>query len=82
MSTPIRWQVPIELSPEEARVAAVPHRTGKFYMFLRKVRVELFDDVFQAELAAVSASTARNPPVPMSGFNQISRWQLRWRRAI
>jgi hypothetical protein len=53
MSTPIRWQVPIELSPEEARVAAVLHRTGKFYVFLRKVRAELFDDAFQAELAAV-----------------------------
>ncbi len=53
MPTPIRWQVPIELSPEEARVAAVLHRTGKFYVFLRKVRAELFDDAFQAELAAV-----------------------------
>ena len=53
MATPIRWQVPIELSPEEARVAAVLHRTGKFYVFLRKVRGELFDDAFQAELAAV-----------------------------
>jgi len=53
MPTPIRWQVPIELSPEEARVAAVLHRTGKFYVFLRKVRAELFDAAFQAELAAV-----------------------------
>ena len=53
MPTPIRWQVPIELSPEETRVAAVLHRTGKFYVFLRKVRAELFDDAFQAELAAV-----------------------------
>jgi hypothetical protein len=53
MPTPIRWQVPIELSPEEARVAAVLHRTGKFYVFLRKVRAALFDDAFQAELAAV-----------------------------
>jgi hypothetical protein len=53
MPTPIRWQVPSELSPEEARVAAVLHRTGKFYVFLRKVRAELFDDAFQTELAAV-----------------------------
>lgn len=34
-------------------MAAVLHRTGKFYVFLRKVRAELFDDAFQAELAAV-----------------------------
>jgi hypothetical protein len=53
MPTPIRWQVPIELTPEEARVAALLHRTGKFYVFLRRVRAELFDDAFQAELAAV-----------------------------
>lgn len=53
MPTPIRWQVPVELSVEEARVAAVLHRTGKFYVFLRSIRAELFDDAFQAELAAV-----------------------------
>ena len=53
MPTPIRWQVPVELSPEEARVAAVLHRAGKFYVFLRTVRAELFDEAFQTELAAV-----------------------------
>jgi len=53
MPTPIRWQVPVELSVEEARVAAVLRRAGKFYVFLRAIRAELFDDAFQAELAAV-----------------------------
>lgn len=53
MPTHIRWQVPVELSPEEARVAATLHRIGKFYVFLRTVRAELFDEAFQAELAAV-----------------------------
>src|SRR5882672_10223469 len=53
MPTRIRWQVPIELSPEEARLTATLHRIGKFYVFLRTVRAELFDDAFQAELAAV-----------------------------
>src|SRR6266545_1787387 len=53
MPTPIRWQVPVELSPEEADVAALLHRSGKFYVFLRRIRAELFDDAFQAELAAV-----------------------------
>lgn len=53
MPTPIRWQVPSELSPDEARLAATLHRIGKFYVFLRTVRGELFDEAFQAELAAV-----------------------------
>src|SRR6266496_1077384 len=52
MPTRIRWQVPIELSPDEARLAATLHRIGKFYVFLRAVRAELFDEAFQAELAA------------------------------
>jgi hypothetical protein len=30
------------------------HRIGKFYVFLREIRAELFDDAFQAELAAVT----------------------------
>jgi DDE family transposase/transposase-like protein DUF772 len=53
MPTPIRWTVPTELSPEEARVAAKLRRIGKFYAFLREIRAELFDEAFQAELAAV-----------------------------
>ncbi|MGH8517198.1 MAG: transposase [Panacagrimonas sp.] len=52
MPTLIRWQVPVELSSEEARLAATLHRIGKFYVFLRTVRAELFDEAFQAELAA------------------------------
>lgn len=53
MPTPIRWHVPSELSPEEAHVAAKLRRIGKFYVFLREVRAELFDEAFQAQLAAV-----------------------------
>ena len=49
MPTPIRWQVPTALSPDEARLAATLHRIGKFYVFLRTVRAELFDEAFQTE---------------------------------
>jgi hypothetical protein len=52
MPTPIRWHVPEALSPDEARVAQMLHRVGKFYVFLREVRAELFDEAFQAQLAA------------------------------
>lgn len=52
MPTPIRWSVPTALSPEETRVAAKLRRIGKFYVFLREVRAALFDEAFQAQLAA------------------------------
>lgn len=51
MTTTVRWNPPIELSPSERRIAKVLQRTGKFYVFLREVRHELFDEAFQAELA-------------------------------
>ena len=52
MPTEIRWRPPVSLSPEESLLAPKLARTGKFYLFLREVRAELFDDAFQAELAA------------------------------
>jgi hypothetical protein len=52
MPTPIRWQVPQALSTDEARVAKKLRRIGKFYVFLREVRAELFDEAFQALLSA------------------------------
>src|SRR5688500_8629933 len=53
MATTVRWKPAVELSPEEHRIAKVLKRIGKFYVFLRAVRHELFDEEFQAELAAV-----------------------------
>src|SRR3954470_23047936 len=52
MPTPIRWQVPTTLSAAEQHVANKLHRIGKFYVFLREIRAELFDEAFEAELAA------------------------------
>src|SRR4030095_3387606 len=51
MPTSIRWVCPTELTAEEKRVAQALHRIGKFYVFLREIRAELFDEAFQAELA-------------------------------
>ena len=64
MQTSIRWACPTELTAEERRVAQALHRIGKFYVFLREVRAELFDEAFQAELAAVyqPRGTAPVPP--------------------
>ena len=52
MPTQIRWRVPVPLSAEETLLAQKLTRIGKFYVFLREVRGELFDEAFQAELAA------------------------------
>ena len=52
MPTQIRWRPPIPLSPAEVDVAGALKRIGKFYVFLREVRADLFDEAFQAELAA------------------------------
>jgi hypothetical protein len=59
-----RWACPTELTAEEARVAQALDRIGKFYVFLREVRAELFDAAFQAELAAIyqPRGTAPVPP--------------------
>jgi len=64
MPTPIRWTVPPTLTADEARVAQLLHRIGKFYVFLREIRAELFDEAFQTELAAVyqPRGTAPVPP--------------------
>ena len=40
------------LSAAEQHVADKVHRIGKFYMFLRAIRADLFDEAFEAELAA------------------------------
>jgi hypothetical protein len=61
MATTIRWKLPVELSPEEQRIAKVLKRIGKFYVFLREVRHELFDEEFQTELAAVYDPRGTDP---------------------
>src|SRR4029078_7819939 len=64
MPLTIRWPCPTERPAEEKRVAQALHRIGKFYVFLREIRAELFDEAFQAELAAIyqPRGTAPVPP--------------------
>jgi hypothetical protein len=64
MPTPIRWQVPKKLSAAEQRVADKLHRIGKFYVFLREIRAELFDEAFEAELAAAYQPRGMTPLPP------------------
>jgi hypothetical protein len=52
MPTQIRWSPPVPWSSVEEPLRHRLRRTGKFYVFLRTIRHELFDEAFQAELAA------------------------------
>jgi hypothetical protein len=63
MPTLIRWTCPTALDAEEQALADLLHRIGKFYVFLRTIRGELFDEAFQAELAA-SYQPRGTRPVP------------------
>ena len=64
MPTAIRWTCATALDAEEQALAAVLHRIGKFYVFLRTIRAELFDDAFQAELAAIYQPRGTQPVPP------------------
>ena len=61
---PVVWRPPAEPSPaEQAVIKAV--RRAKLFVFLRLHRHELFDEPFQAELAAAYADSPKGqPPVP------------------
>jgi hypothetical protein len=56
--------LPTELDTDERSIADALHRIGKFYVFLRTIRHELFDDAFQAELAAVYRPRGKRPVPP------------------
>jgi hypothetical protein len=64
MTTHIRWNPSVELTAKEQRIMNVLKRGGKFYVFLREVRHELFDEEFQNELAKAyqPRGTAPLPP--------------------
>ena len=58
------WRPPVEPSPVERSVIKAVRR-AKLFVFLRQHRHELFDEGFQAELAAAYADRPKGqPPVP------------------
>lgn len=58
------WNVPDELSLEEQRLVGRMRRKSKFYLFLRNIRGELFDEAFQKELAAAYKPRGQKPVPP------------------
>ena len=64
MVRPVVWRPPVEPSPAELAVIKAVRR-AKLFVFLRLHRHELFDEGFQAELAAAYADRPKGrPPVP------------------
>jgi hypothetical protein len=60
----MRWTLAGELSEREKQVAGLLKRKGGFYLFLRAVQPRLFDEAFQAELAAAYGPRRGSEPVP------------------
>lgn len=74
MATKVRWNPPVEWSADELRIAKVLKRIGKFFVFLREVRHELFNEEFQAELAA-AYDPRGNEPLPSALLAMVTLLQ-------
>ena len=66
----LRWNPRVELTDQEKALLATVKRTRRLFGFLRQYRTQLFDEAFQAELAAVYRSTGAgktpHPPAFMA----------------
>lgn len=63
MRPPI-WRPPVELDPDEQAVMRLIKR-AKLFVFLREKRHEIFDELFQLELAEIYDDVdLGRPPVP------------------
>jgi hypothetical protein len=60
----MHWDVPVELNVQENKVANRLHRIGKFYVFLREIRHELFEAHFEATLAKAYKKRRGTAPIP------------------
>ena len=60
----MHWNVPEKLTAEEQRLVCRMRRKSKFYVFLREIRAELFDEAFQEELAAAYKPRGQEPVPP------------------
>lgn len=60
----MRWVLTGELSEREEQIAQLLKRTGKFYLFLRRVQPRLFDEAFQEELARAYGTPRGTEAIP------------------
>ena len=71
----MHWDVPIEFSAPERQGAKRLHRIGKFYVFLRETRHQLFDASFEAELAKAYKAPRGTAPIPPARLAMVTRLQ-------
>jgi hypothetical protein len=71
----MRWDVPVELTPIESKVAGKLQRVGRFYVFLREVRHELFDAAFEAELEKAYGKARGNEALPPAMLAMVTLLQ-------
>ena len=72
----VRWSPPVELSALEVRICKRLKRTGRLFAFLRRHRLELFDEGFQAELAAMYSDRPRGTlPLPPAMLAMVTLLQ-------
>src|SRR6185503_9519955 len=60
----MHWDVPAELTAAESALAARLKRAGKFYVFLREIRAQLFDAEFEASLSRAYKQPRGTDPLP------------------
>jgi hypothetical protein len=60
----MRWDVPVEMTAAESKVAKRLHRVGRFYVFLREIRQELFEGGFEGQLEAAYKKARGTEPLP------------------
>lgn len=71
----MKWDVPAELTAAEAKFVSRLGRKAKFYVFLREIRAELFDDSFQAELEVAYGVARGTAPLPAAMLATVTLLQ-------
>ncbi len=71
VSQGLTWNPETELSGQEVMLLKTVKRTKKLFEFLRNQRLQLFDESFQAELAAVYRDTGAGRPPHPPAFRRV-----------
>ena len=71
----MQWDVPVAFSAQERKVATRLPRIGKFYVFIREMRHELFDASFEAQLAKAYKKPRGTAPLPPALLAMVTLFQ-------
>ena len=72
----IRWTPPEALTSSELKICKLCKRSGRLFPFLRRRRLELFDESLQAELSEMYKDTPKGrPPLPAAMLGMVTLLQ-------